>query len=90
MSTLAKHAIAITLVVAVNVIVACTAAQQKTARDVLMVSVDACVAAAKAAGRTDVAQACGLTDSALHAINAAMTLPEGAVCTVPADAGAHE
>lgn len=89
MKSITTHAVAIVAVLLVAVVVACTAAQQKTARDVLMVSVDACVAAAKAAGRTDVAQACGLTDSALHAINAAMTLPEGAVCAVPVvDGGA--
>jgi hypothetical protein len=68
-------------------VLACTAAQRKTANDVLMVSVDACVAAAKAAGRTDVANACGITDSALHAITTAMQTPEGAICTVPQDAG---
>ena len=89
-----KHPITFHLVlwiasIGIASVFACTAAQQKTARDVLMVSVDACVAAAKAAGRTDVAQACGITDSALHAINAAMTMPSGAICTVPQDAGAQ-
>lgn len=83
MKSIAAHFTAIVAVLSIAVIVACTAAQRRTAADVLMVSVDACVAAAQAAGRTDVARACGITDSALHAITAAMTLPNGAVCTVP-------
>ena len=89
MKSIALHAAGIVAVMSIWVIVtvACTAAQRKTAADVLMVSVDACVAAAKAAGRTDVARACGISDSALHALNAAMQTPEGAVCTVPQDAG---
>ena len=87
MKSIFAHVAAIAAVFSVGIVLACTAAQRKTANDVLMVSVDACVAAAKAAGRTDVATACGITDSALHAINAAMQTPEGAICTVPQDAG---
>ena len=90
MKSIFAHVAAIVAVFSVGIVLACTAAQRKTANDVLMVSVDACVAAAKAAGRTDVANACGITDSALHAINAAMQTPEGAICTVPQDAGAEQ
>lgn len=90
MKSIVAHFAAILAVFLVGIVLACTAAQRKTAADVLMVSVDACVAAAKAAGRTDVARACGISDSALHAINAALQPPEGAVCTVPQDAGVDQ
>lgn len=61
----------------------CSAASNRTALKLLTMSTEECVKVAQAAGRKDVATACGITDSALDVLTASLA---DQVCTLP-DAG---
>jgi hypothetical protein len=86
MKSIVSHAVAIAAVFAVGIVVSCTAAQRKTVDRVLTISAAECVRVATAQGRTDVATYCGVAESLLPVLEAAM---QGAACEVPQDAGAE-